>query len=129
MKIVPGKCIGSINIGMNIEQVKTIININSIQELPHNIILKSDNIKIWINKSENKVTQILACKDFKGNYKGICIGATLEEIQNHLKLNYYEYLDCYYLEGISGICFELGDSGDNCYWDEKTAPIETICVF
>lgn len=32
-------------------------------------------------------------------------------------------------ENIRGICFQLGDVGDDFYWDDQKAPIEWIGVF
>lgn len=128
--IVPGKCIGEIYLDMNAEQIYEMININNVRELPTHYILYSKNLKIWIDKKENKVTQILVEKGFKGKYNSfIGIGSTLKEIYNKFKINWYEELDCYYLEGIDGMCFELGDSGNDEYWDEETAPIIYISVF
>ncbi|MCI8806239.1 MAG: hypothetical protein HFE59_10245 [Clostridiales bacterium] len=115
---------------MNLKQICEIVNVNKIRELPTHYIIYSKNIKIWINKEENKVTQILAENKFKAKYKELIgIGSTLKEIHDKLKINWYEELDCYYLEGIDGMCFELGDSGNDEYWDEETVPIVYISVF
>jgi len=128
--IVPGRSIGKIYLGMSSKQIYEIISVNKVRELPTHYIFHSENIKIWISKEEDKVTQILVEKKFKGKYNGfIGIGSTLKEIYNKLKINWYEDLDCYYLENTDGICFELGDSGDDEYWDEETAPIIYISIF
>ncbi len=128
--IIPGKCIGEVYLDMNIKQIYEIISINKIRELPTHYLIYSENIKIWIDKKEDRVTQILVENEFKGKYNGfIGIGITLKEIHDKLNLNWYENLDCYYLEDTKGICFELGDSGNDEYWDEETAPIIYISVF
>jgi len=128
--IIPRKCIGEIYLDMNMKQICKIINVNEIEELPNFYVIQSENIKIWINKEEDKATQILVEKEFKGKYNEfVGIGTTLEDIYNKFNINWYEDLDCYYLENINGIGFELGDSGDEQYWDEKTAPIIAIFIF
>lgn len=128
--IIPSKCIGSIHLGMNMEQVNKLVSIDKVENLQNCYVLQSKNIKIWINKENDKVTQVLVEDKFKGKYKDVIgIGSTLQDIQNKLKLNWYEDLDCYFLHGIDGICFELGDSGNNYHWYEEIAPIVAISVF
>ncbi len=128
--IIPSECVGNIHLGMNMEQINNIVDIDKMENLQNCYVLQSENIKIWISKEEDKVTQILVENEFKGKYKNvISIGSTLQDIQNQLNLNWYEDLDCYFLDGVDGICFELGDSGDDQHWCEKTAPIIAISVF
>ncbi len=128
--IIPGKCIGNIHLRMNMEQVNNLVSIDKVENLQNCYILQSKNIKIWVNKKEDKVTQILVEGEFKGKYKdAIGIGSTLHNIQKKLNLNWYEDLDCYFLDGVEGICFELGDSGDDQHWYEEIAPIIAISVF
>ena len=86
--IIPSKCIGSIHLGMNMEQVNKLVSIDKVENLQNCYVLQSKNIKIWINKENDKVTQVLVEDKFKGKYKDVIgIGSTLQDIQNKLKLN------------------------------------------
>ncbi len=128
--IVPGKCIGEIYLGMNMKQVCEIVSVNKIRDLPDFYVVESENISIWISREEDKVTQILVENEFKGKYNNfIGIGTSLKEIHEKFGINWFEDLDCYFLENLDGMCFELGDSGNDYYWNEETAPIIAISVF
>lgn len=87
---------------------------------------------VWIDKEQDKVTQILVNNGFKGESAGLIgLGSTLNDIKRLLNRSYYEELYVYYIEGVSGICFDLDDSSDDedNDWDEFNAPIDYIAVF
>lgn len=56
------------------------------------------------------------------------LGTIAEDVKKYVD-DYVEVWDGYELENVRGIGFQLGDAGDDFYWDEQKATIEWIGVF
>lgn len=129
-EIVPGERIGDIRLGMCFKELRQIVGEFEIRDLADYEVIVCADIKIWVSKERDEATQILVQGGFKGKYMDmIGLGSTLTDVQNLLKATWHEDLDTYVIDDAPGMCFELGDSGDDTYWDEMTAPIEYISVF
>lgn len=87
-----------------------------------------DNAKFYFN-SDKDLLQIGVTIGFHGKLENcIGIGDTLSDLQKKYGGFYNEY-DQYYIKGMEGVCFELGDTDDEDEWDELNAPIEWIFVY
>lgn len=129
-EIVPGERIGNIRLGMNYKELRQMIEEFEVNDLPSCEVMVCKDVMIWVNKEKDVATQILVYGDFMGKYKDkIGLGSTLTDVQNLLNVTWHEDLDTYVLDDAPGMCFELGDSGDDTYWDEMAAPIEYISVY
>lgn len=83
----------------------------------------------WVDDTSKQVTQISVSSAYHGKFlDSIGIGSTLQDIQS-IAGEYYEDLDVYKLKDYPGICFEVGDSGTDTFWDELSAPVESISVY
>lgn len=132
--ILPGIGVGNIKIGTRLGSLKKILNNYSVAERNPNVdVYETENIKVWVDKSKEEVTQVLVQNEFKGKFLNrFGIGSYLSEIEDFLeekaKYEYYVYV----FESIKGICFELtdiDDDWDNFEWFKKHAPIEYISVY
>lgn len=129
-KIFAGLSISNIKLDITREELLDIIGEDyeesEINETDTTITI--ENASFWIDYN-GKVSQIGVWGDFQGRYRDIIgIGSTLEDVKEHIG-NYDEEYDTYGIENEKGICFELGDMDDDCYWDELKAPIESIYVY
>lgn len=136
-EVVPGKGIGPIRLGMTSEQVRDLVDEFTIEDLDDHYIFVAGDVQIWMNKAQNKVTQIMVFGDFKGRYAGVIgVGSTLEDVESILKKDWYEELDAYFIKDVPGICFQLTDDADDA-WDEnedyeifeRKAPIGYLSIF
>lgn len=128
--ILPGKGVGPIRLDMTYEDIRKIITEYEIEDRDISNVLICGDVMVWIDKKKNRTTQILVYGTFQGKYEDkIGIGSTLADVENSLHTTWHENLDSYLLDHVSGMSFELGDSGNDTYWDEMTAPIETISIF
>lgn len=125
--IVPATRIGKYYIGWTFEKLVENLTDSFIQvDLDQHITLQAENIKVWISKLNNKVTQIMAYNNFKGKFLNkIGIGNCLEDIVR-LGIRYKQNDYIYELPDFPGICFELEDIDD---WNELIAPIRYISIF
>jgi hypothetical protein len=125
--IIPATKIGGIYIGWTYDRVvENLTKGFKREELNQYITLQAIDVEIWIDKIDEKVTQIMACDKFEGEFLGeIGIGDCLGDL---LKLGVrYKYIDYVYeLPDFPGICFELEDVED---WSELTAPIRFISIY
>ena len=141
--IIPNSRISSIALGMTMEDIKTILQGNSIDKLGGYAtdidVYKGGNVKIWL--TDNKVTQISVFANFEGKLLGeFGIGSYLTDIEKKLKVTAKEELDVNIFDEMKGICFELSED-DNGYfddhyendlytlWAKANLPIEIISVY
>lgn len=125
-EVEPGKRISNYLIGSKKEDVLS--NLDDAYKVWERgdgyCIYTLDNFKLWFGVN-GELEQIGVTKGFCGNYKSVCIGMNMRDVEK--KFGGYENDgDVYVIPGLEGICFELEDVDD---WDELTAPIEWIYVY
>jgi len=127
--IVPAKCINQYKIGDSISNLLSSLDNNySLQELQSYLVIYYKFYKFWILKETKKIVQIGVYKGYKGTFKGIGIGSTLNEIRKKFG-NWCESLDIYLIPNYEGICFELEDNDTDEDWIQEAVPIESIFVY
>lgn len=126
-EIIEGKRIGIFHLGSKLETLKKgLTNNYKVEERLEKFIIIEKNIKFWIDKRNNTITQISVYRNFKGKFKGgIGIGSTLSDVERYIG-NWKEQCGVYILPEYPGICFELKDDDD---WNELETPIEYISIF
>ena len=70
---------------MNLKQICEIVNVNKIRELPTHYIIYSKNIKIWINKEENKHEYKINQNILIGAFKELFIELVITESEKKKK--------------------------------------------
>jgi len=126
-EIINGKSVGNYQLGCTIQELKGKISEDYTEEsLANHYTITTKNIKFWIFKEKNIVTQIMVFGSYNGKFKdSIGIGNTISDLRKiGIKYSKEDYI--YTLPDYSGICFELEDIDD---WDEYNAPIESISIF
>ena len=117
--IVPGIGIGTIKLGCAKDTIQDISSNFVVQELPTSWLYVGSDIKIWVDKKENVITQVLVFGGFCGKFMSkYGIGACLSEIEREINDFAYNELDVYKFKSINGICFELEDLDRD--WDSET---------
>ena len=126
--IIPGIKIGKFVIGSLKKRIMEYIGSEYEEiEVDGVSIITVDNAKMWFDNN-NRLQQIGVSSGFENKYNTIGIGSTMEDVKRKFGSYYNEY-DEYMINGVDGICFELGDLDELDYWDEKIAPIEWIFVY
>jgi hypothetical protein len=127
--ILPGIGIGNFKLGITRDELLSRLGDDYMQrESGEGGIIDIGNASFWIG-NDGRVNQIGVSGDFKGKYKEVMgLGTIAEDVKKYVD-DYVEVWDGYELENVRGICFQLGDAGDDSYWDEQKAPIEWIGVF
>jgi len=130
--IVPGYRIGSIELGMRKADIDYIFSSHT-NEFPNYFLYEGGDIRVWVKKSDNIVSQILAYGNFDGKFMGrFGIGSFISDIEKHLNAFSINKNGVYIFEGVRGICFELKDideDWDSEVWFKTNASIEAISVF
>lgn len=133
-EIIAGKRIGNFELGMPYETlIKKIkehgsIRINKTKGFS-STILTCFPYRFWIDDTSKQITQITVSSGYQGKFlDSIGIGSTLHDIKS-IAGEYYEDLDVFKLKLYPGICFEVGDSGTDAFWDELSAPVEDISIY
>lgn len=132
--IIPGKCIGRIELGKNVSVLLEQSDDFTIRDLSECQLYIGADVQVWVDKTRKMITQIMVYGDFGGTFMGkFKIGSFLGQIEEWLGESAYEDDDdVYVFESQKGICFELEDvEGDwGCMtWVKYNAPIEYISVF
>ena len=131
--IIPNTQIGPIRIGFGESEIASISKDFLIKHLPAHDLYVGGDIKIWLHRVTNYVTQIMAYGSFDGKFADrFGVGSYLCDIEDYLGEKASEKLDTYLFTSVDGICFELNDIDDD--WDDKewfkaNAPIECISIF
>jgi hypothetical protein len=126
-EIIPGERIGIFHLGWKSETLKKHLSNNyKLEERVDKYIIIEKNIKFWIDKKSDIITQISVFGCFKGKFqKDIGIGSTLFDVQKGIG-PWKEQYGVYILHEYPGICFELLDEDD---WNELQSPIEFISIY
>ncbi|GHU74117.1 hypothetical protein FACS1894188_01410 [Clostridia bacterium] len=132
--IIPSERIGVIKLNMTFEEVIKIVDEFEIEDLPVSSVVVCGDVKIWVNKEKNTVTQISVYGSFEGKYADkIGIGSSLDDVTNLLHSGWTEDLYVYFINGVQGMCLEHGDTEDenteDVEWNENTALIKVISIF
>ena len=131
--ILPEIGIGNIKLGMSRNDVEKIMFETIVQCLPEFYILQGEDIKVWVNKSEDCVTQIMVFGAFEGKLmKEFGIGSHLPDIEQKLNETAKEECYVYCFESLRGICFELEEleeDWDDIDWFKSKSKISFISVF
>lgn len=131
--IVPGAGIGDIRIGMHKKDIENILSDSTVNQLVEYEVYQGGDVKVWVNKRMDVVTQILVFGGFRGKLMyEYGIGSYLSDIENKLKSRAINERDVYVFDELKGVCFELGEVAkdwDNLQWFKANAPIECISVF
>ena len=131
--IIPGKRIGSIEIGKDVSALLEFSHDFIVQDLSQNQLYIGGDVQVWVDKSKKIITQIMVYGSFKGTFMGrFGIGSFLGKIEECAGELSYEEDYVYLFESQKGICFELEDiedDWDSITWFKYNAPIEYISVF
>ncbi|MDE7203961.1 MAG: hypothetical protein K2O91_19195 [Lachnospiraceae bacterium] len=131
--IIPGKRIGSIEIGKDVSALLELSHDFIVQDLSQNQLYIGGDVQVWVDKTEKIITQIMVYGSFKGTFMGrFGIGSFLGKIEECAGELSYEEDYVYLFESQKGICFELEDiedDWDSITWFKYNAPIEYISVF
>ena len=127
--IIPNEGIGELKLGMSFREVTELVKEYDVRDLSVCDVIECGDVRIWIDRKTDSAIQILVEGEFKGKYADkIGIGSTLTDVKNLLNASWHEDLDAYYIDGVEGMCLELGDTDDEYDWDELAAPIVYISV-
>ena len=131
--IIPGKRIGSIEIGKDVSTLLELSHDFIVQDLSQNQLYIGGDVQVWVDKSKKIITQIMVYGSFKGTFmRKFGIGSFLGKIEECTGELSYEEDYVYLFESQKGICFELEDiedDWDSITWFKHNAPIEYISVF
>ncbi|GGH61400.1 hypothetical protein GCM10008014_36800 [Paenibacillus silvae] len=108
-KIINGKSVGCYQLGWTIQKLKEKISGDFTEEslAHHYTITTTKNIKFWIAKEKNIVTQIMVFGSYNGKFEdSIGIGSTISDLRQ-IGMNYSKEDYIYTLPDYPGICFEL----------------------
>lgn len=129
-QIIPGIKIGQFYLGSKKEDMldKDIIDYSEWIRDDGFSIVSVENAKFWFDVN-HVLIQIGVTIGFKGKLKGgIGIGNNMSDIQKEYG-GYKKDNSIYAIKDIMGLCFELGDTDDDNFWDDTIAPIEWIFVY
>ena len=127
--VEPGKRLGNYFIGEKFATLQSKIpNDASVSELVDTWRYEFKPYAIWVNKKTLTVSQVGAGEGFEGDFFGIGIGSTLEDVTKHIG-TYKEELDVYVLPRYPGIAFELREEDFDEDLEEETTPFGHIIVF
>ncbi|TCS94971.1 hypothetical protein [Hazenella coriacea] len=126
-EIIPGERIGDYYLGWSFNTLKEHLTKDfQIEDRGQKLVITDQNMKFWLDKENNSITQISVFGEFKGRFKGVIgIGSNLTDVQRRVG-KWEEELDVYIMPDFPGICFELLDEED---WDEWKSPIEFISIY
>lgn len=119
---------GPYQLGWGLQELKEKIKIIGFveEELDNHYTLTTKNIKFWVEKQQEVITQITVFGEYEGKFlEKISIGSRLSDL-NVLDIRWVKEDYVYKLPDYPGICFELEDIED---WDELAAPIEFISIY
>lgn len=126
-KIINSKCMGRYQLGWTMEDLKKEIYGDFTEEyLENHYTLTTENLKFWILKEREVISQIMAFGSYSGKFlECIGIGNNMLDLSRiGVRYNKEDYV--YTLQDYPGICFELEDIDE---WNELIAPIEYISIF
>lgn len=128
--IIPGQEISGYKLNWSFNDLKNSIPQKKFKIEKHKYcwIIHYNNFSFWLNKENEKITQIGAYGNYSGKFKGIGIGSTLEQVKQKIG-EWQEDLDVYILPKYKGISFELADNEEPREWIEEKMPIEAIYVY
>ena len=128
-EIIPGIKLGDIRLGITKKELLMFIGKEYIEHR-YNQIIEIENA-VFTFKNE-RLCQICVTHGFKDAFHNIFIGSTMQDVQRELGNWENQGASCSVWQPLNypGICFELGDYGDDVDdWDEMIAPIEWICIY
>lgn len=127
--IIPGKGVGEFRLGMSLAEIEQLIPNHSTEPLENHFVIWTEQLGLWIAKSNFEVTQILTRNHHPSKVLGkVGLGDTLADIEKYFG-PVKDDLDIYVLTQYPGVGFELEDSDINEEWNEQTASIQAISIF
>ncbi|MGG1517984.1 hypothetical protein ABE504_21385 [Paenibacillus oryzisoli] len=125
--ILNGKSVGKYHLGWSLEKLKSELDEScNLESLDNHFTLTSKNMKFWVLRDEDMVSQIMVFGEYDGKFLNeIGIGSTIFDL-NKYSIQWAKEDYVYILPDYPGICFELEDIDE---WDENVAPIEFISIY